>query len=422
MSRVLIVTTTTGYQIRAFERAAAERGIELVYATDRCRTLDDPWQDQAVPIRFDDETGSLAAIRRRLGVGALDGVIGLGDRATTMAAAAAEAYGVPWHSPASARVSRNKLLVRGALVAHGLPTPWFAEVGRDAGLADVAPRLRFPCVVKPLVLSGSRGVIRANDVDGFVQALARVRAILDEPDIRAMREPAAGSVLVEGFVSGPEYALEGVLDHGRLYVLAVFEKPDPLDGPYFEETIYVTPPRLSSETVQHVARGVSAACGAIGLTHGPVHAECRLNGGQVFVHEAAARPIGGLCAQALRFVSDHGATQSLEALLLAHATGTPLSRFYREDATSGVMMVPIPRAGYFRAVHGVREASRVRGVDDVIVTAKPGQLLRPLPEGTSYLGFVFARARTPDEVIAALRAAHAHLEFDVDRALAVARS
>jgi biotin carboxylase len=418
-SRVLVVSATTGYQLRAFERVASERGVDLIYATDRCHALDDPWRDSAVPVRFFDEAGAVAAIRHRLEGGSVDGVVAVGDQATVVAAMVARAIGLPWHSPAGARASRNKALLRGSLEAHGLPTPWFFEMAQDDDLVAVAPRLRFPCVVKPLVLSGSRGVIRADDVDGFERAVARVRRILQEPDVRELRDPAGSRLLVEGYIEGPEYALEGVLDHGVLYVLAVFEKPDPLVGPYFEERMYVTPPRASEERQQAMARAVARAAAAIGLTHGPIHAECRVADDEYYVHDVAARPIGGLCAQALRFVTEHGARVSLEALLLAHTLGEPPRRFRRHAGAAGVLMIPVPAEGYFRSVQGVREASRVKGIEDIVITAKPGQRLRRLPEGASYLGFAFAHAATPGDVVTALTRAHEQLVFRVDRGLPV---
>jgi biotin carboxylase len=255
-------------------------------------------------------------------------------------------------------------------------------------------------VLKPLELSGSRGVIRANDAQEFARAYAFIRNIVDAP-----------SVLVEDFIAGHEYALEGIVTGGRLQVLALFDKPDPLDGPLFEETIYVTVPEQAAitETTQR-------AITALGLTHGPVHAEMRVNESGVWMLEIAARPIGGLCSRVLRFAG--GA--SLEEVILRHAIGESVNVKLAEGAHA-VMMIPIPRGGIYAGVSGVDEALAVRGVEDVVITAKQGQAMVPLPEGASYLGFIFARADSEEPAVQALRDAHACLQFDFARTLPVVK-
>jgi len=285
----------------------------------------------------------------------------------------------------------------------------------------LASRVRYPAVVKPLALSGSRGVVRVNTAGELAAAVDRLRRLLAARDVRLERDEAHGQMLVESFIPGTEYAVEGLLDHGTLQALAVIDKPDPLDGPFFEETIYrmpsVAPPAMEARIVD----AVRAACAALGLHHGPVHAECRVERGadlrdqRVYVLEVAARPIGGLCSRALRF----GENMSLEEVLLRHAIGGDVSSYRREAPASGVMMIPIPRRGIFRRVEGLEEASRVAGVEDIRITAKPDTTLVPLPEGKSYLGFIFARGEEPHAVDRALRDAHARLEFVVERELAV---
>jgi biotin carboxylase len=420
---VLLFATTTGYQTRAFEQAAAALGIDLIYATDRCHALDDPWRDRAIAVQFhEEEAGLEAVIAATRGAGrAIDGVLAVGDRPVTLAARAARELGVPWHNIAGVRASRSKLLTRGCLLAAELPVPWFFSAPLDATVSDVAPRLRFPCVLKPLGLSASRGVMRADTVEQFEASLDRLRDLLRRPEIRALREPVHDDVLIEGFIEGREYALEGVLEQGALRVLAIFDKPDPLDGPFFEETIYVTPTALSSDAARRMAGTIAHAAIVMGLRHGPIHAECRINDAGVFVLEIAARPIGGLCARALRFGNATRGGLTLEEILLHHATGGSLDGYGREAGASGVMMVPIPRRGYFKGVSGVEQAARVTGIDQVVITAKPDQLIEPLPEGASYVGFIFARADEPAAVTQALRDAHASLTFAIDPAPALTR-
>jgi biotin carboxylase len=420
MSRVLLLATTTGYQARAFREAAERRGIELVLATDRCHVLEDPWRDGAVPVRFHDEPSSLAAIVEAARSRPLDGVLALGDRPTILAALAAEALDLPGHSPGAARVAANKLRTREALRDAGLPVPWFRSVSLDENPADLAGDVEYPCVVKPLSLSGSRGVIRANDPEELVAAIARVARLLRRTEIRALRDPAHDRIIVEGFIPGEEFAVEGLVDHGVLSVLGIFDKPEPLDGPFFEETIYVTPSTASAARQAGIVRALREAVRALGLRHGPVHAECRTNDGEEYVLEVAARPIGGLCARALRFEGLGPGPLPLEELLLAHAARESVTNARREAAASGVMMMPISRAGYYRGVEGVDEARSVPYIDDLLVTAKPDQLMEPLPEGSSYLGFVFARAPEPGAVERALREAFAKLRFVIAAPVPVA--
>jgi biotin carboxylase len=418
VKRVLIIATTTGYQIRSFGEAAGKLGVRLVFASDRCDQLDDPWWDQAIPIRFHDEAASLRSILGATGSAAPDGVIAVGDRPVTIAARVNEALGLPGNPTAAALASRNKLESRRRLETAGLPVPAFRAVSVTENPAEISLSLRYPVVLKPLAMSGSRGVIRADNTCELVSAFNRIRALLDQADVRAERDGAHGTLLIESFIPGREYALEGVLTDGHLQSFAIFDKPDPLDGPFFEETIYVAPSREPEEVQSQIVSTVAAGASAIGLRHGPLHAECRVNDGGVYVLEIAARPIGGLCSKALRFVSPHEEA-SLEEVLLRHALGEDVSHFSRERAAAGVMMIPIPRRGIYKGVEGEREARSVPDIVDLRITAKPDTKVTPLPEGKSYLGFIFAHATTPLAVEQALRAAHAKLRFVIDREIAV---
>jgi len=448
MKRILLLATTTGYQTRAFGEAASKLGVELVFGLDRCRGLDDPWGDHSLAVRFYDDPRSVDAIVSASQDGPISGILALGDQPTVLAALAAEVLRLPFHSAAAARTSRNKLDARNRLLAAGLLVPSFISASIDDDSETLAARVPYPCVVKPLALSGSRGVIRADNPGALSTAFARLRHILGAPDIKTMKDPALRQVLIEGFIPGVEFAVDGLMHQGVFDALAIFDKPDPLDGPFFEETIYVTPSAHDTATQRHIVAAIAAAASAIGLSHGPVHAECRVNQHGVFVLEVAARPIGGLCARALRFVGalrlatgsaarsgpfgsrETGVlaqggqaernTIGLEELLLRHALGEDVRTYRREACASGVMMMPIPRAGVYRGVEGVDAARAVAFVDEVIITAKPDQHLVPLPEGASYLGFIFARASLSADVVASLREAHSRLRFDIDRELPLA--
>jgi hypothetical protein len=416
--RVLLLAATTGYQTRAFGDAAERLGVELVFATDRCNVLDDPWRDAAMAIRFEHEDAAVFTLLDAARAKPLDGVLAVGDRPTVIAARVLQGLGLDGHLPGGAAMARHKVRARTIMRDAGLPAPWFVPARVSADPHLLATQVSYPCVLKPAALSASRGVMRADDPAGLVAAFYRLRALLQAPDLRAERNEAHADALVEEFIAGREFAVEGIMNHGVLHPLAIFDKPDPLDGPFFEETIYVTPSTAPEDTQHEIVDTVGRAARALGLRHGPVHAECRVNASGVFMLEAAARPIGGLCARALRFVKRDTAPGespviSLEELLLRHALGERSTCWEREPQAAGVMMIPIPRRGLFKGVSGADEARAVPHVEDVRITAKADQVLVPLPEGASYLGFIFARGGEATDVAAALRLAHSRLGWDI---------
>ena len=417
MPRILILSTTTGYQLRSFAESAARAGIELILATDRCHRLDDPWRDGAVAVRFHEEQASTAAIVEAARDRPIDGVLPLGDRPVLLAARVAGALGLRGNPPHAAQASANKTLARSRFAAADLSVPWFVEV--HPGDAE-DPRIQYPCVVKPVGLSGSRGVIRADTPAQLAAAFVRVRALLARKDVRAARTGLEDTILVEGFIEGREFAVEGVLTAGTLRAFAIFDKPDPLDGPYFEETIYVTPSALPLEQQAAILEQVQRAASALGLTNGPLHAECRVGSQGVFMLEVAARPIGGLCARVLQFDGPRsGERVSLEEILLRHAAGGDISGYKRESQAAAVMMIPIPKRGILKRVEGMDLAAAVPGIEEVRITAKTDQLLERLPEAGSYLGFIFARGADPGDLVSALKVAHARLRFHIDAALTI---
>ena len=421
MKRVLLLATTTGYQIRSFGDAARAVGATLMLATDRCDQLEDPWADHAIAVRFLDEPDALAAAVAAGVDQKPDAVLAVGDQPTVLAAHINKVLGLPGNPRAAAARSRNKLQAREAFSHAGLPMPDFQAVSLHDDPGKLAAEVTYPAVLKPLALSGSRGVVRVNDRAEFVAAFNRLRRLMTASDIRLERDAAHDGALIESFVPGLEFAVEGVLTAGTLQPLAIFDKPDPLDGPFFEETIYLTPSRQSPLIQRQILDATAAAVAALGLRHGPVHAECRVNDRGVYVLEVAARPIGGLCAKSLRFErpGENGAAASLEEVLLRHALGEDISGYRRELRASAVMMIPIPARGIFRDVRGVEKAQAVAGIDSVQITAKQDSLLIPLPEGRSYLGFIFAHGDEASDAEQALRDAHAELCFVIDREVPV---
>ncbi|MFQ5876180.1 MAG: ATP-grasp domain-containing protein [Acidobacteriota bacterium] len=407
---MLLLLPTTTYHARDFVEAAHRLGVETVVGSERAQALEPLQPGGTLTV----ELGSPERAAERIAEFArrrpLRAIVPTDDGTAVVAAVASRRLGLPHNPPEGARAARRKDELRRLLRASGVRTPgWRLEpVGADPAAA--AARAGYPCVLKPTFLAASRGVIRADGPDQFVAAFGRIRALLARSDVARKDADAAGIILVEEFVPGAEVAVEGLLLRGRLKVLAIFDKPDPLDGPYFEETIYVTPSRLPPRTRGAVVRTARAAAKAIGLAEGPVHAELRIGRGVPWVIEMAARSIGGLCSRALRF----GTGLSLEELIVMHAVGQDVSRLERQREPAGVMMIPIPRAGVLKEIGGLASARAVPGVVDVTISATLGRPLEPLPEGSSYLGFIFARGHRPEDVEGALREAHRRLSFAIE--------
>jgi predicted ATP-grasp superfamily ATP-dependent carboligase len=407
MNRLLLLMTTATYRASAFLEAAQRLKVPVVVGTDERQVLSAANPGGNLTLDFLDPekaTRTIVEFARQYPIGA---VVAADDDGVILSAMASQALGLSSNSVEAARAARNKARMREVLAQAGVPSPPVHCFRLEEGPEDAARRVSYPCVLKPLFLAGSRGVIRADDPVQFVAAFNRIAAILCRPDVAAQGGALAQQILVEGFIPGVEVALEGLLVDGRLKVLAIFDKPDPLDGPFFEESIYVTPSRLPAETQERMIACTQEAVKAVGLQEGPVHAELRVNELGPWIVEIAPRSIGGLCSRTLRF----GEGIPLEELILRHAMGCDVESFEREKQAAGVMMIPIPRAGILREVQGKEQAEQVSGIEGVRLTIPPGQELIPLPEGTRYLGFIFARGGTPEQVETSLRKAHRHLLF-----------
>jgi len=414
MPRLLLFTAKLGYQTHSFDEAARKLGIDLVFVTDRCHQLEDPWGDRAIPVHFESPDAAAYAVLEavRGQHQNIDGILALGDRPAVAASYVARGLGILYNHPAAVEACRSKLRMREVFREAGLRVPWFRSVSLSPTPEPALVGITYPCVAKPLSLSASQGVVRANSREEFVAAATRIRRLLESPEIRATREPNLDQILVEGYISGREVVVEGLLTDGKLRVLAIFDKPDPLEGPYFEETIYITPSRLTVSQQREIERCAVDAVRALGLSQGPVHAEFRVNDEGVWPLEVAPRPIGGLCARALRFAPDAASqTIGLEELLLRHALGLPGSDWPREQAASGVMMIPVPRSGVLEKIEGEDAARSAPGITALEITARLHDYIAAWPEGSSYLGFWFASAKTPAEAEDAIRRAHGKLHF-----------
>jgi biotin carboxylase len=409
MLRLLLLIPTTTYRTEDFVAAAAKLDVELVVASERPNVLEAALPDSLLTLDFGDPLKAARTVAEFARRHPVDAVVPVDDRTTMVGAAIAERLGLRSSPVDAVSTTRNKHRMREAFARAGVRSPGFTLLDVSDDPEAAAGRVAYPCVLKPTILAGSRGVIRADDAHSFVTAFHRISSILRTPDVAGLGE-GRDEILVEDFIPGREVALEGLLVGEELHVLALFDKPDPLDGPYFEETIYVTPSRLPSEVQLAILSETRWAARALGLTEGPVHAELRVNDRGSWVVEIAARTIGGLCSRTLRF----GAGVSLEELVIRHALGIELDSLERERQPAGVMMIPIPRGGVLRTVRGREAALAVPGIQEVTISAHVGQELVPLPEGSRYLGFLLARAESPEAVEESLREAHRRLDFDVD--------
>src|SRR6267142_27627 len=418
--RLLLFTAKLGYQTRSFEDAARKLGVQLVYVTDRCHQLEDPWGDQAIAVHFESpEVAAYTAMEALRGQD-VSGILALGDRPADAAAYAARGLGIRYNHPAAVEACRSKLRMKEVFRDAGLNVPWFRNLPVDPLPEPVLLGISYPCVLKPLSLSASQGVVRANNREEFLTAAARVRRLLKSPEILATREPNLDQMLVEGYIPGKEVAVEGLLTDGVLKMLAIFDKPDPLEGPYFEETIYVTPSRLPESGQHAIEKCAGDAVRALGLSHGPIHAEFRINDEGVWPLEVAPRPIGGLCARSLRFsFGNPNEPIGLEELLLRHALELPGWNSPREQISSGVMMIPVLKSGTLEGVTGQEAAHSLAGITALSITARLHDAIAAWPEGSSYLGFLFARGDTPGKVEQALREAHEKLSFTITSNLPV---
>ena len=414
--RILLLLPTRTYRASDFLEAASKLDVEVVVASEEAATTADLSPRHTLVLDFSAPTVATQAILEFNDTYPLAAIVGVDDDTTLLATTASAALGLPHNPVASAKATRNKYLLRNTLAANGVSVPAYQRFSIYEDPDGTNTHVSFPCVIKPLSLSASRGVIRADTPAEFIEAFQRttklLRTLQADTNGEEVSNPDALThvsqyLLVEDYIPGIEVALEGILLEGELKTLALFDKPDPLEGPFFEETLYITPSRLSMDIQEALHNATAEAADALGLRHGPVHAELRYNDKGAHLIEIAARTIGGLCARTLRF----GTGMSLEELVIRHAIGQPVEALQREQQAAGVMMIPVPKAGILGEVRGKAAAHHVDGIVEVNITIPIGGEVVPLPEGARYLGFIFARAETPTAVETALREAHQQLEF-----------
>jgi len=404
MAHLLLLLPSMSYRGEAFLEAANKVGVSLTIAGDAPPDFLKQSPKSFLPLDLYSPSTAVTTVVEFAKTSPISVVLGVNDQTAVLASIISEALGLSANSIDSVRAASNKQMMRSLLQKKGLPCPNFFVVGIDEKPKDIVPHVTFPCVLKPLTLSGSCGVIRADNPESFKNAFTRIVHLLKSFE-REEQEVADRQILIEDFIPGIEVALEGLLTKNTFHPLALFDKPDPLDGPYFEETIYVTPSRLPSDTQVRITESLAKAAQAIGLREGPIHGELRINDQDIWVIEVAARSIGGKCSRMLEF----GTGRSLEELILLHALGRKLPSFDLTNGAGGVMMIPITQEGVLERVEGQEEAQQVPGVEELVMTANPGDHLIPLPEGKRYLGFIVARGAQPEEVEETLREAHRRL-------------
>ena len=399
--RVLVIAPHGSYRTASYIQAANKLNIDVLIASQGKHSIVSDYV-QGLHIDFQDEKNAIETVLSEAKNRSFAGIIGTDDATIELAARIAKKLNLPHNDPEAVKVAQRKDLSRLKLLDSQLKLPKFNLLTTQLALSEQNISVTFPAVVKPVALSASRGVIRVNDEQELAQAIARIKTMLaNEQHIEAsVRE----TLLLEEFIPGQEVAIEAMLHNGELEILTIFDKPDPLNGPYFEETYYLTPTSFPVETQQAIKQTVTTACAAYGLTEGPMHAECRINELGVWLLEVAARTIGGMCGRLLSL----GTGYSLEELVLLHAMGERTEiRALNENAKGlGVLMIPIPKAGVLKRVEGLLEAQRIPFITEVSIEVREGYELIPLPEGSSYLGFIFSQAPTVAEAEQALRDAH----------------
>ncbi len=403
----MLLTTARTYRAPAFLDAADKLGVSIVQAIDAPQALTGQ-HDNTLLLDFRDVETAVTTITDYAQKKPLNAVLAVDDSGSLLAAHASAALNLPHNHIAAAEAARDKFRMRQLLSLANVNCPHFQLFHTGMDPQTIAPQVNYPCVVKPTTLSGSRGVIRANEPQELVSAINRLARLLAK-----VYGPGERPFLVEDYIPGVEVALEGLLEDGRLRVLALFDKPDPLEGPFFEETLYITPSRLDTAVQAAITTETARAAAALGLRAGPLHAELRINAAGAWIVEVAGRSIGGLCARTLQF----GVDVSLEELILRQACGLPVTIETNSAQARGVMMIPIPAAGLLRGVTGIEAAKAAPLVEDVVITASLHNPLTPLPEGESYLGFIFAKGESPATVETALRHAHQKLHFQIDALL-----
>ncbi len=399
--RLLLISFHNSYRIAPYIKAAIKLGLEVTIASEGKHSLVSEVAN-GLHVDFGDAEASLAEILKAHRVKPFIGILGSDDLTVELAAHAASALGLPHNPPQAALYSTRKDLARAQLALADCPVPIHCLLDMSQPIKKQMAGLPWPCVLKPLNMSASRGVVRVDNETEFLLACQRLQAIIETASGKFEQQ----HLLIEDYIDGSEIAYEGYLYNGMLHTITIFDKPEPLVGPYFAETIYVTPSSLNADLQQQIKDVIQKACTAYGLRTGAVHAECRIDKeNKVWILEIASRTIGGDCARML-----DNENFAIEELAISLAIDQPIKVSMPEKAR-GAMMIPIKEKGLLKRVEGLLEANKIKNIDKIDIIIREGHELLPLPEGNQYLGYIFASAEKPEQVTAAIKEAYACLEF-----------
>ena len=402
---ILLIAPHGSYRTMRYLQAASRSGLDVIIVSESEHSIVSAYA-QGIHVQFDLPEEALQTILTAIEGSDVLAVIGTDDSVIELAAQTAQHLGLAHNALAAARLARRKDLAREVLQTHSVPMPKYQRVELATLINQTGSEFAFPVVIKPLSLSASRGVIRVNNNAELIAAAQRIDKLLSQ---QSELEPIERQqILVEEYIHGDEIAVEGIVDKGKFRLLTIFDKPDPLYGPFFEETYYITPTRLTTQQVDRVTCIVQQACEAYGIETGPIHAECRIRNQDIYLIEMAARTIGGLCSDIL----EYGLGCSIEEIVLQQAMGR-LSKKTFSSTAAGVMMIPIPERGILKRIEGLLEAQKIEFIEDINIQLRDGYELVPLPEGNSYLGFIFAKAPDVEQVETALRRAYGCLKIVV---------
>ncbi len=403
MTRIVVILPSSTYRAAEFVKASSELGVELIVASEGEPPIE--MGDRYLQIDCADVDAAAARIVALGDTAPIDGIVAADDMGVVVAAVAGQKLGLPSNDPDAARATRDKAIMRGRLQTGEVPQPRWATLDPSDDAGSIAESIGYPLVIKPLALSAGQGVIRVDRPEDLADSADRARAI-----IRSTGQED-DTLLIESFMNGSEVAVEGLVAAGNLLPLAIFDKPVESVGKGFEETILVTPSRHESSVQTEILRVAEQAVRSLGLSQGPVHIELMVSGEEVRVIEVAGRSIGGLCSRSLSFgLMD----TSLESLILRNAIGRDKPELRRSPDASGALMLAIPAAGTLAGFSGLDEVRGQQAITGVEITARPGDVVAPPPEGGRYIGFVFAEAETPEMVETALKTAMSTIEAIIE--------
>jgi biotin carboxylase len=386
--------------------AADKLDLKILVVTDNSQVFSDQFPDNIITMNFDHWTEKLDEISEWSDRFNLMAVIGVDEESILLAAIFSQYLGIEHNSIESVMRTKNKLLMRFELKKARMNCPWFRSFSIEKLPDDIIEEINFPCVIKPTFLSASQGVLRVNNEQEFKEGFQILTDLLSQKKIKKRGGEEANYIMVEEYIPGNEVSIEGIVSQGKLKILAIFDKPEPLEGPTFEETIFVTPTTLSGSMQSSLYETAQQAMETLGIVKGPVHIEVRINSNGNYILECASRSIGGMCSKILEFQGG----MSLEELILRSSLGRNIEKSNLSDTAKGVMMMPIKNSGKLKEMRGVEEAISVDGITDLQITIKPGEMLDPLPKGDRYLGFLFAEGKNQEMVIKDLKNAWSKIE------------